>query len=184
MKRRGFSLVELLAVVAVLAILLVLVTPAFNSIASSSSITQASNLLSGQIELARQLAEVRNRSIEVRILKKNGDSHFSALQLWWPGLGQPAEKPVVFPQGMQLNESLSPWLSKMGSGTMAAGGSWAGATYRSFTIRPSGELEPRPSAGDRAQVFLTISAREEPTPSNYATIQVNPDTSRPILYRP
>ena len=183
MKKRGFSLIELLAVVAVLSILLVLVTTAFNSIATSSSITQSTNLISGQIELARQLAAVRNRTIEVRFLKKTGEP-FSALQLWWPGLNQSAEKPVVLPQGTLLNESLSPWLATMGNGTVPVGAPWAGATYRSFAIRPSGALEPPPAAASRTNLFLTISAREEATPSNYATIQVNPDTSRPILYRP
>lgn len=184
MKRQGFSLVELLTVVAVLGVLLVLVTPALNSITSASSITQTTNLFLGQIELARQLAEVRNRPIEVRILKKNDDSHFSGIQLWWPGLSQPADKTVVLPQGTLVNESLSPWLAKMDSGTIPTGGSWSGSTYRSFAIRPTGELEPRPSVDDRAQLFLTISSREEPTPSNYSTIQLNPDTSRPLLYRP
>lgn len=182
MKRRGFSLIELLAVVAVLGILLVLVTPAFNSIATSSSITQATNLISGQIELARQLAAVRNRTIELRFLKKT-DEPFSALQLWWPSLDQPAEKPVVLPQGILLNESLSPWLATMGNGTVPVG-AWKEATYRSFSIRPSGALVSPPAAADRKNLYLTISAREEATPSNYATIQVNPDTSRPILYRP
>jgi uncharacterized protein (TIGR02596 family) len=182
MKKRGFSLIELLAVVAVLGILLVLVTTAFNSIATSSSITQSTNLISGQIELARQLAAVRNRTIELRFLKKTGEP-FSALQLWWPGLNQSAEKPVVLPQGTLLNESLSPWLSTMANGTVPVG-AWSNATYRSFAIRPSGALEPPPAAASRTNLFLTISAREEANPSNYATIQVNPDTSRPILYRP
>ena len=184
MKRQGFSLIELLAVVAVLSILLVLVTPAFNSIASSSNITQAANLISSQIELARQLAEVRNRTIEVRILKKTGEAHFSALQLWWPALGRSAEKPVVLPQGTLINESLSPWLAQMGQGTMPVDATWAGADYKSFSIRSSGSLEPIPSHTDIANLYLTISAREEAAPSNYATIQLNPDTSRPILYRP
>jgi uncharacterized protein (TIGR02596 family) len=183
MKTRAFSLIELLTVVAVLTLLFVLLTPAINSIAAASGITQGGNLFFGQIELARQLAEVRNRTIEVRILKKNGDPNFTAMQLWWPTEAQPASKPVILPQGTLLNESLSPWLVGLVSGTMPIGGAWAGATYLAFKIRPSGAIE-RPAGTDRKNLFLTISAREEPTPSNYVTIQVNPDTSRPILYRP
>lgn len=184
---RAFSLIEMLVVTAVLAVVLVLVTPAFNAITSASKIGQGGSLLLDELDAARQLADVRGRTIEVRVLKAAGASSFTGIQLWWPGSpDSPASRPLALPEGIAIHETLSPWLAIMADGTMPAGGPWGGADYRAFRLRPSGMFEPLPKVADRKRLFLTIAADRDAggIPANYATVQVNPDTARPLIYRP
>lgn len=64
--RSAFSLIELVVVIAIIAIIATFIVPAATGILRGSSITQASQTLTDQISLARQLALSRNRAIEVR----------------------------------------------------------------------------------------------------------------------
>jgi uncharacterized protein (TIGR02596 family) len=66
---RAFSLIELLVVIAIIAIITSFAIPAATTIIRGSQLTQASQVLSDQISLARQQALSRNRQIEVRFCR-------------------------------------------------------------------------------------------------------------------
>ncbi len=185
MNCRAFSLIEMLVVVAIVAVLATLATGGFTSVVQSSKIEQAGNALLDEIEIARQLAAVRGKTTELRIFKKSGATHYTGMQVWFTSPAEPASRIVKFPESVALldDTSLSPWLSQMASGTMSAGGE--NTAYRAFKVRPSGAIDPAPA--DSNNLFLTVAADRTTAgskPSNYATIQVNPYTGRPLLYRP
>ena len=189
MKSRAFSLIELLAVMAMMAALMLLVLPSFNSVSDANKITEAGRSLLDQIDAARQQAEVSGSTVELRFLKKNkpGETHYTGMQLLLSGTK--ADKVIALPEGVAIlnSDTFSPWFSSMFAGTMPASNTvWDRASYRSFKVRSSGAIEPIPVSPH--QLFLTVaSTRTAPTSgtlANYATIQVNPDTARPLLYRP
>ncbi len=68
-KNHGFSLLELIAVILIIGIIAAFVTPAASTILKGSQLTQASQIVTDQIKMARQLALTKNRSVEVRLLK-------------------------------------------------------------------------------------------------------------------
>lgn len=185
MNRRAFSLIELLVVVAILAMLATLAAGAFGSVAQANKIGQAGEALLDGIETARQLAAVRGRTTELRILKKSGDTHYSGLQVWFASPEEPAARRITLPEGVVLldESNLSPWLANMSAGNISIGGT--AMDYHAFKVRPSGAIEPAPL--DPNSLFLTVAAAQSPagsTPANFATVQVNPNTGRPLLYRP
>ena len=65
-RRSAFSLIELVVVIAIIAIIATFTVPAATGILRGSAITQASQTLTDQISLARQMALSRNRAVEVR----------------------------------------------------------------------------------------------------------------------
>ena len=68
-RRQAFSLIELIIVIAVIVIIASFTMPAMNTILKGSHLTQASGILVGQINIARQQALSRNRVIEVRFYR-------------------------------------------------------------------------------------------------------------------
>jgi len=193
---RAFSLVEILVVIALMAALMVLAAPALNSVVGANDVSQGGQLLADQIDAVRQLAEVRGQTAELRFLKKSGDTHYSGMQLFFVAsgtanaAGSAAGKALAMPKTVAILDSstLSPWLGTMTiTGTMPTGGTWSGASYKAFRVRPSGAIELA-SGTNRAKLYLTISTARTSAAAtsvpNFATIQVNPDTARPLLYRP
>ncbi|MDQ3621133.1 MAG: Verru_Chthon cassette protein D, partial [Verrucomicrobiota bacterium] len=75
-RSRGFTLVELLAVMAILVVLLVLLVPASTSLVRSTRLTTASQLLTDEMAAARQMALTQNRIVEMRfyLLGETADS--------------------------------------------------------------------------------------------------------------
>jgi uncharacterized protein (TIGR02596 family) len=68
-RSRAFSLVELVVVIAVLAILAAFSVPAVTSMLQGSSLTQASQMLVDQMNLARQFALSKNSTVGVRFYR-------------------------------------------------------------------------------------------------------------------
>lgn len=185
-RHSGFSLVELLVVTAIMVALLALSVPAVNSLLEANRISEGIRLVNGELETAGQLASARNRTIEVRLINVNGP--FAAVQLWWPdATPSAAGRAVALPAPLVIldDATLSPLLETAGifAGTMPAGGTYGGKPYRAFRVRASGMVEPSP--GNRTKFYLTLAPdRASGVPDNYATLQINPDTGRTMIYRP
>ena len=68
-KKSAFSLIELLVVIAIIGIIGGFAVPAVGSLLKGSSLTQAANMITDTIAVARQHALTRNRSVEVRFFR-------------------------------------------------------------------------------------------------------------------
>jgi uncharacterized protein (TIGR02596 family) len=197
-QRRAFTLVELLAVMAVAGVLMALVLPAFQSIGDAAKIRQAAAGVIDQVDAARQWAEVNGATVELRLLRAPGQTHYTGIQMWSGDGNLILDKPVGLPDGVAIlaNSDLSPLLERMsspepmpGAASATAGSRWEGGEFAAFRIRPSGaiELASAPSGAARSRLFFTLAPERSAgvaNPVNYATIQLNPDTARPLLYRP
>jgi uncharacterized protein (TIGR02596 family) len=115
---RAFSLLELLAVIFIIGIVAVFVTPAASTILKGSQLTQAEQIVTDQIKLARQMAVTKNRSIQVRFIRY-GDPEvpgerrndpatgfYRAIQVFEileSGAAVPLDKPQLLPQAIIMS---------------------------------------------------------------------------------
>ena len=110
--RRAFSLIELIAVIAIIILIAGFTVPAATSIFRGSALSQASNAIVGQINLARQNALTKNRPIEVRFYRfadpetpgedvgNPSSGKFRGLQIFEVldnGVAVPLDKPQMLP---------------------------------------------------------------------------------------
>jgi prepilin-type N-terminal cleavage/methylation domain-containing protein len=88
-QRRGaFSFVELLTVLAVIGVLTTLAMSGFASALSANHINEATSVVQGQLELARQTAKTLNRSLQIVVPAEDATTE----------IDQAIEKPVQLPQ--------------------------------------------------------------------------------------
>ena len=114
-KRNGFSLVELLVVMTVIGVLTTLSITGFASLMLSNHLNEATSVVQGQLELARQTAKTLNRSVQLRFYKDQNNTASAAsidsLQIVVPAetstteVDQPVEKPTMLPQGVIIADS-------------------------------------------------------------------------------
>jgi Tfp pilus assembly protein FimT len=97
--------VELLTVLAVIGVLTTLAMSGFASALSANHINEATSVVQGQLELARQTAKTLNRTVQLRLYKdQNNASSIDSLQIVVPAedatteIDQAIEKPVQLPQ--------------------------------------------------------------------------------------
>ena len=186
----AFSLLELLIVVAIMITLMALATPALTSLLDSGNLARGGQVLADEINLARQLAASQNRVVEVRILKHDTPPGFGSLQIWGNdagGASVPLGKVMKLPQSIVISENttVSAALEKTPTGTMPTNSSLSGKSYAYLRIRPSGAVDP--SLAMSNFFFSVVSARSgsnSALPPNYVTIQINPLTGTPLVYRP
>ncbi len=196
---RAFSIVELLVVIAIMGILMALTVPAVSSLIENTNVTRAAQLVESQIQLARQLASSKNRPVEVRFIKVPGQSTngLSAIQLWQmdPPNGtnaaqaRPLTRAEMLPTALCISEetaTVSRLLATCGlTNSMPPGTPLTGNAYAAFQIFPSGLLSPYVDMGKAyVTVLPTRNAKDTALPRNYATIQLNPMTGTPSIYRP
>jgi uncharacterized protein (TIGR02596 family) len=67
--RSAFSLLELIVVITIIGIVAAFVIPAATTIVLGTDITRASQMITGQLALARQTAVTKNHAVEVRFLR-------------------------------------------------------------------------------------------------------------------
>ena len=121
-RRSAFSLIELVVVIAIIAIIATFTVPAATGILRGSAITQASQTLTDQISLGRQLALSRNRSIEVRFyqyadpeapgetLGSPSTGQWRGMQLFEvveSGVAIPVDKPVRLPISVVIESNVT-----------------------------------------------------------------------------
>ncbi len=197
----GFTLIELLTVLAVVAILAAASVPVVSALMQSNNLAQAGTIVADQIDQARQMAAVRNRTVEVRLINRPGVSAkgCQAVQLWMydsSGSASAAGKMMPLPAGISISDD--PGLSGLFStqtnamafkGTISSGPA-TGNSYVAFRLRPTGEIEPVPVSTARKFLYLTllptrlVTAGTTTLPSNYVMEQINPDTGSVQIYRP
>lgn len=199
----AFSLIELLVVIAIIITLTVMAVTGFNSISRSTNLADAAQRLGDQIALARQTAVARNLPVEVRLYKlPDFDSTTGGASLWrgvqifvMDGTNAaPVSRLALFPRRVIISEeaTISPLMSGLGAeitptsnvGAFTA----ANVRYKSFTIRPNATLSANTSIPD-LNWFLTLYHENEPKPDglkpkNFATVQINPVTSKVAILRP
>jgi uncharacterized protein (TIGR02596 family) len=190
MKRRAFSLIELLTVMAIVAVMMLLLVPAFTSIGAAGKLKEAATGVLDQIEAARQQAAVSGSTVEIRLLKAQAATHYSGIEYRQTRPDGDLGKPMPLPDGVVLldDSTLSPLLTSMSGGTLPQDDSrWTGGTYKALKLRSSGALE-LPTTASATGLYLTLAADRNwqagQVPSNYATLQLNPETGRTLLYRP
>ena len=192
----GFSLLELLVVIAIIGIVASFAIPSVSGIVGGSKLTQATDMVVGQIKFAGQVALSQNRPVEVRFYKYQDPSipgstnAIRAMQLLVlnpDSTRNPVTRPQKFPSPIiisdnptvtQLGAELQS--SALGSGEKAAALP-AGYTYYTFQFRPDGSTTL--SSGT---IFLTVQDGNRPgnPPANFATVQIEPVTGGIRLYRP
>jgi len=186
--RRAFSLIELLTVVAILSLLLVMVVPSLNSLSDSNNLTMGGQVLADQINAARQTASARNRAVELRLIKQGSNPGYSAVQLWMAREGTnytalsrvlPFAKNVVVAESTSLSEILK----TARPGSMSIGGT--NSPYMAIQVQPSGLVVPViPMSASYLTLVPQRVATTNAQPANYVTVQVNPITGSPLIYRP
>lgn len=116
-KRQGFTLVELLVVMTIIGILTTLSMTGIASIMSSNHLNEATSIMQGQLELARQTAKTLNRSVQLRLYRDLENTaaapSIDCLQIVVPAENsatesdQPVEKPTLLPQSVIIADSSS-----------------------------------------------------------------------------
>ncbi len=181
-------MIELLTVVAILALLLVMIVPSLNSLSDSNNLTIGGQALADQLNAARQTASARNRAVELRLIKQGtGAFGYSSVQLWMVREGTnatpltrvlPLAKNVVVSE----NSNLSGILKAARTGSMTVGGT--NTSYAAIQVQPSGLVVPVISMNDSFMTIIPQRLANDGQPANYVTVQVNPITGSPLIYRP
>jgi len=208
--KKAFTLVELILVMTIIVIMTLLVAPAFTSILKGNDITNATEILTTQLNLARMQAISKNRQVQVRIYSyadpnipgENPSSsatwNWHALQIFEldpGGVSVPNNKVQKLPNTavIDYNTNLSTILPTAANGRALIAGSAAGSipavgtnyNYASFIFNPDGSTDLSPGS----QWFLTVrninsvSTGSTP-PANFATVQVDPLNGTTLIFRP
>jgi uncharacterized protein (TIGR02596 family) len=186
-----------MVVMVIMAILMAVSIPALSSLTESNNLTRGGQMLADQIGLARQLSAAKNRAVEVRLIKSdtNFPGGFNSIQLWISddsGIFHPASRLASLPKSILISEK--PLVSAAFGGTggltgtnsmPASAGLLANAKYAVFQVRPSGTIAPTLAMSNSTLTVISSKfATNNSLPKNYITIQVNPLTATPLIYRP
>lgn len=211
--RKGFSLLELLAVIAVFGIFASLTMPAVSSVFRASDLRTGAQILREQFGLARQMAIARNRRVEVRLYQfavppETGAGKFRAVQLFEiqeSGAAVPISRVFRLPGSIIVDagsanpqSTLSTLISEAGTGGLApesASGSGLGYSVPAignsyqcvkFRFSPDGSTDLNPPS---ASWFLTLHNLSDgdaldAAPANYCTLQIDPANGRTRIFQP
>jgi Tfp pilus assembly protein FimT len=177
-------------------IITALTVPAISSMMQTMNLSQAGQVVSSQINLAQQIAGACGYPVEVRLLQSPNSTaapyYYSAIQLYTTtgGVAKPVNHPVLLPPNAVISGStttLSPYLQYLQ--TTAPTMTVAGVTYKylSFRISSQGLVSPFPVLGMQYSYVSVIplnQASVATAPSNFVSIQINPQTGMQTSYRP
>lgn len=210
----GFSLIELLVVMGIITIVISFALPASIGIMRGSGLTQAAQLITEQVSLARQQALSRNRSIEVRFYKygdpespgedaTNPDTgRFRATQCFEIseyGSATPLGKVYKFSASVFVDEgeystlisdsSQLPLKEAKGVDIALPGGVERNYKYVAFRFQPDGSTNLPPVGGQaNGNWFITLlnvgDEKKEIEKINFFTLQIDPVSGSTKSYRP
>ena len=210
--RAGFSLIEMIVVVGIIAVIATFVVPAASTVIRGSQLTQASQVLSDQISLARQQAITKNHAIEVRFYRfadneqpgeevdKPETGQYRAIQLFEVlenGTAVPMGKINRLPSTVVINDGeLSTLIDSQGNSPQTPKdpldsdpelprGVKKKYKYVSFRFLPDGSTNLMPNENWYATLHsLTDEVQGDTPPANFFTIQVDPVSGTTKNYRP
>ena len=182
--RRGFSLVELLALISIFSLLVALIVPAIASRKESLNLGIAGTQWLESFEIARQTARTRNRKVEVRIYfeaDKEGVQLFTTA-----GDGNsltPMQGFVRLPVDVALstNPLWSSILTESVSGTALSD---ARGTYYAFRYHPSGFTDLSGVNGPTLTLLLRKDRLKSTLPANFSTLRIDLQTGLARAFRP
>lgn len=182
----AFSLLELLVVVLLIAVLSSLTVPAVASIKRGTDLQTAAARTFEQFQMSRQASCVKNRPVEMRIYPSDKLAQNRAtIQIFTiedDGSAKAASKREVLPEAIVISEDATLSDLLKGKTNDPARGDYYGFRYSAGGF-PSATVTATPPV-------LTLMARsdalKDPTglPANFVTIQIEPQTGNPRLYRP
>jgi uncharacterized protein (TIGR02596 family) len=210
--RAGFSLIEMIVVVGIIALIASFAVPAASTVIRGSQLTQASQVLSDQISLARQQAITKNRSVEVRFYRFGDNEQpgedptnpksgkFRAIQLFEvleTGTAIPMGKISRLPSSVVINDGkLTTLIDGEGKSSQAPKlptptdpelprGVKKNYEFVSFRFLPDGSTNLVPTENWYATLHdLTSRIEGDTPPANFFTIQVDPVSGTTKKYRP
>jgi prepilin-type N-terminal cleavage/methylation domain-containing protein len=185
-KNRGFSLVELLAVVGIMSLLATLTMPALMSSRKASILTHAGNSMADMASMARQSSLSRNVITALVISSKATDdpsTRQAARVLQYDGMANswmPLGGWIRLPESVSVQDN-APDTSAM-MRLAEPGLKVDGATltdYTAFVFYPDSHMD---SMGATRELLVTSST--EPTARNFYKLVFNSDTSAFLIVRP
>jgi len=190
-------LLELLVVIAVVLILVSMASLGMNQILQSVRMEQAGRMILEEIQVARQFAVSRNLSVELRVIEMPRGNVPGAPVFWClqSGMRDMANtgnfttvgRMVQLPVGVAL--SPEPGLSSIIGSLPPLISTHPAYRYIALVIRPTGALEPVSGLPLNQPWFMTaVPENKLGAPladiSDFVTVQIDPWTARPTLYRP
>lgn len=199
--KRGFSLVEILTVVSILAIMMGISVTAFNQIQASTALSTAAGRVIDMLNLARQQAVARNRSVEVRFYELPDSA--DASKRVWRGMQLfivedaatiPLDRPNYFPVQVKMSDSAtySSFLDGSRSDMIQGSGSASGVSlpgvgldynYRAFRFKPDGSTSLATSAFATLHPVNATPSADAPA-QNWIAVQLDPLNGRIQIFRP
>lgn len=193
---RGFSLIEVLAVLGILAVLVAGAAPAILSTVKASRLASAASQLTGRLNEAQGMALTFSSDFEVRFLAASPSDPLKRDSLQIYALADPEKleeqeddddafepvgAPEILPESIVFSRnSVFSSLLRQEKGREAGGRRVLGV----IRYHPDGSTSL--PEGESWHVTLVESAEENAAklPANFATIQVDPATGRLEVFRP
>jgi uncharacterized protein (TIGR02596 family) len=206
--RKGFSMIEILAVMAVMGILIAIAIPTVGPLLRASNINHAAGMITDELNQARQLALTKNRDVEVRFYqlpkKSGGTKQYRALRTFFTNGGDATKSkaigkikflpdPVIISDASNFSTLLdynNPSRAGLVRSEEAIPAITDPVTYISFTFRANGGTNLSPVTPPVGNWFLTLYLEDAPKnastqlPDNYCNVQIDPVTGRVRSYRP
>ena len=186
---KGFTLIEMLVVVAIVLILLGIAARGIGSYQRGLVITEAASSVHDLLTLGRLEAVARNRLVEARFIRREGDASFRYVALVLhesDGSLSLLSRVLEMPQAVVFANAplLSPLLNNLVDGNEIVPIPVIGAhTYRSFRYRPDGSTD-LPASPPPGQVTIIFDQQTANPAANFAAIQVQAMTGKVTTHRP
>jgi uncharacterized protein (TIGR02596 family) len=199
--RRGFTLIESLAVVGILSIIVALATPAMLNAIKANRLTYAGELITGKLVEAQGLALTFSSDVELRIYQTpegysdDGTSgQFLQLYQWVENDASLEENDDVaslkqvgarelLPEGIAISdlpEFSSLWKLELQSDKSSK----EERQYIAIRFRPDGSTDLKENEPWHLTLVDSVSRAKTELPLNFYTVQIDPVTSKLEVFRP